>query len=218
MKIAPAERRKMRIAISKRLGIVTLLLCLCVGIRASDILEVSFDELVTNAELIVEGRVVNVEARQDTQTPFIWTHISVEILEVIAGEVGSSRVELAFLGGSIGERALNVEGMTMLEQGERGVFFIESVSRQQVHPLLGWEQGHFRVETAPDGVDEVKTYNRLTVVGIGQVDQQQRRALSKGVARGILTAKQPGPDRRGMQLDAFKVAIREVRSGTRSAR
>ena len=207
----------MHIPTSKRLAIAALLLCAFSGIRASDILEVSFDDLVTNADLIVEGRVVNVEARQDAQKPFIWTHITVEILEIIAGEYGPSRIELAFLGGSIGGRTLNVQGMTMPELGERGVFFIESLGQRQIHPLLGWDQGHIRVERSPDGADEVKTYNRRPIVGIGQTAQQRRGALSTGVALGLQTPDEHAPGRRGMQLAAFKTAIRDARAHGRGS-
>jgi hypothetical protein len=32
--------------------------------------------------------------------------------------------------------------MQMPETGERGIYFVENLNAQQIHPLCGWQQGH----------------------------------------------------------------------------
>jgi hypothetical protein len=32
--------------------------------------------------------------------------------------------------------------MQMPETGERGIYFVENLNVQQIHPLCGWQQGH----------------------------------------------------------------------------
>jgi len=51
-------------------------------------------------------------------------------------------VQLGFMGGQSGDSVLKVYGMQMPEVGERGIYFVENLSVQQIHPLCGWQQGH----------------------------------------------------------------------------
>jgi len=63
-------------------------------------------------------------------------------MEVIKGSYTGSTVELGFMGGQSGDSTLKVFGMQMPEMGERGIYFVENLSVQRIHPLCGWQQGH----------------------------------------------------------------------------
>lgn len=191
---------------------LSLSLLACVSASGSSVLQVSFDELVVGANLIVEGRVLQVEARQDPHTPFIWTHVTLDVSEVLHGSLESDRIELRFLGGTAGGRTLRVTDMAVPEPGEQGIYFIENASRLQVHPLLGWQQGHFRVEAGPDGVERVRATGRRTVAGITSVPIPSPRDLSSGIAAGIQTLSREAGTDAGMRPDEFKAAIRDVLS------
>ncbi len=110
--------------------------------RATTILELSFDQVCQGAELIFEGEVVSKEIRPSPTSGKPFTYFTFQIIDIIKGSYTGSNIELGFMGGRLGDSTLKVSGMQMPEVGERGIYFVENLSVQQVHPLCGWQQGH----------------------------------------------------------------------------
>jgi hypothetical protein len=110
--------------------------------KATTILELSFDQVCQGAELIFEGQVVSKETRPSPTDGKPFTYFTFQIIEVIKGSYTGSNIELGFMGGQLGDLTLKVYGMHMPEIGERGIYFVENLSVQQIHPLCGWQQGH----------------------------------------------------------------------------
>ncbi len=110
--------------------------------KATSILKLSFDCVCQGAELIFEGRVVSKETRPSPIDGKPFTYFIFQIIEVIKGSYAGSTVELGFMGGELDGFTLKVSGMQMPEIGERGIYFVENLSVQQIHPLCGWQQGH----------------------------------------------------------------------------
>jgi hypothetical protein len=110
--------------------------------KATTILELSFDQVCQGSKLIFEGRVVSKETRPSPTDGKPFTYFTFQIIEVVKGSYKGSTVELGFMGGQSGDSTLKVYGMQMPEVGERGIYFVENLSVQQVHPLCGWQQGH----------------------------------------------------------------------------
>jgi len=78
------------------------------------------------------------------------------------------------MGGRIGELTLEVSDMRMPEVGERGIYFVETLNEQQIHPLFGWQQGHYLVITNQQTGQEM-------VIPIKQKDIKARSSmLQKG--------------------------------------
>jgi hypothetical protein len=115
---------------------------------------VSFDQVCHGAELIFEGRVVSKESRLSPTTGNPFTYFTFEIIGVIKGSYTSNTIELGFMGGPKGEYVMFVSDMHMPEMEERGIYFVENLSVQQVHPLYGWHQGHYLVLSDPSGDKE----------------------------------------------------------------
>jgi hypothetical protein len=189
---------------------MSLLLAMSGPVRASSVLQISFDELCAESDLIFEGRVVSVEASEDPASPLIWTHVTIDIAEVIQGRLDAGRVELKFLGGSAGGRRLQVTNMKIPQVGEHGIYFVEAKDRRQVHPLLGWQQGHFRIETGPDGSEHVTTAARRVVSGVDPSMAPKRGDLSAGTAAGVQVLGDERGAARAMGVSDFKSAVREV--------
>ena len=42
---------------------------------------------------------------------------------------------------------LSVTGLHMPEIRESGVYFVESLTQELVHPLYGWNQGHYVIDS-----------------------------------------------------------------------
>jgi hypothetical protein len=140
-------------------------------------------EMLERSRLVFEGSVISLEARQDSDTGMIHTYVVFEVLDVLKGQYSDNTIELSFLGGTVGGVTLATGDMEMPEKDEKGIYFVESLQRRQVHPLFGWSQGHFVVVPDERGVERVMTKTRRPVVAM-QYGAQIRR-LSDGVAQGL---------------------------------
>jgi len=181
--------------------------------KASSVLEVSLDEMLQQSQLVFEGTVTAINAKEDSQKR-IHTYVTFEINDIIKGKYPGNTLTLRFLGGTVDGLTMTVSDMRLPQQGEHGIYFVESVERYQVNPLYGWSQGHFIVERDDTGIGRITTNRRLPVVGVMDYTpeekmtqgEERQQALSKGVARDIVVAKE-GKGSRGITLDEFKQAL-----------
>jgi hypothetical protein len=151
---------------------------------ASVILRMSFDQVVKGAELIVDGEVVSKEIRLSPISGRPFTYFNIAIIDLIKGDYPKKIIEIGYMGGQIGDMTLNVSNMRMPEIGERGIYFIETTNQQQIHPLIGWQQGHYRVIIDPNNGQE-------RVVSEDENDRPARsRALSLPQGVGLKDFKQ----------------------------
>ncbi len=119
--------------------------------KASTVIKLDFDQVCHGADLIFEGQVVSKESRLSPASGNPFMYFTFEIIDVIEGSYSNSTIELGFMGGPKGEYVMTVSDMRMPEVDERGIYFVEDLSGQQVHPLCGWHQGHYLVLSGPSG-------------------------------------------------------------------
>jgi hypothetical protein len=180
--------------------------------RGTTILEMGLDDMLAAAELVFEGEVINVLARQSASGDAIHTYVTFRITEIIKGRYLKDTIELRFLGGKVGELRLSVSEMHLPFMGEKGIYFVESLACYQVNPLLGWSQGHILVVPDDNGVERVMSRDRRPIIAFEPNAVKQSRAsrvrgLSKGVARGLIVgqgAKISG----GLSAKEFKTELR----------
>lgn len=193
---------------------------LALSASASTVVQMDFDEVVESAELVFEGEVLSVESRQ-TAPGRIHTFVRFRILDVVKGEYADDTLELRYLGGQVDGRLMRVTDMELPGAGESGLYFVESMQRPLIHPLVGWSQGHYRIETDERGQSRVYTADHRPVVG--ETPHQEERETGAAVTRpGAGTAQSGGASasglrvlgvdepRAGMSADAFKNMVREV--------
>ncbi len=155
-------------------------------VKASTVLKVSFEEVCNGAELIFEGRVVSKESRLSPASGNPFTYFTFEIIDVIEGSYSNSTIELGFMGGPKGEYVMTVSDMRMPEVDEEGIYFVENLSVQQVHPLCGWHQGHYLVLPDPSGGEErvvpvQKDPSAMTVApAVNEFKQAVREVMEEG--------------------------------------
>ena len=194
-----------------------MLLCLMpisIG-NATSVREVSMDEMLQQAQFVFEGTVTAIETRRNSQGR-IHTYVTLEIIDIIKGEFRSDTITLRFLGGTVGDVTMVVSEMRLPQEGEHGIYFVESLERFQVNPLYGWSQGHFIVERDGTGSERVMTNRRLPVTGFMDYvsdepktpGKERVQELSRGVARDLVVA-QEGEDNKGMTVDEFKQGLRK---------
>lgn len=190
--------------------IALLLMSISYG-NASSVLEVSLNEMLQQSQLVFEGTVTAIEARENSQKR-IHTYVTFEIKDIIKGKYESDFITLSFLGGTVGDVTRAVSDMQFPEKGEQGIYFVESLERTQVNPLYGWSQGHFIVERHVDGNARLMTNKRLPIAAVADKvqsaqmtpDRQPMQRLSNGVVPDILVTH----DKRSMMVDEFKRILR----------
>lgn len=130
---------------------VAWVLCggLASGLRATSVVPPEFSELVHESDYVVQGRVTAVESAWEAhgKSRVIVTRVTVEVLEVIAGEPPMPLV-LTMLGGKVGEQEMVLEGAPRFHVGDEDILFIQGNGRQ-VSPLTRIMHGLYRVLRDP---------------------------------------------------------------------
>jgi len=117
--------------------------------QASEVLPLSFQQVTASAELIFEGRVLSRTSRLSPSSGNPFTYFTFQILDILKGSYPGRSIELGFMGGPKGGYVMRVTDMRMPKIGEKGIYFVERLDVQQVHPLCGWHQGHYLVISSP---------------------------------------------------------------------
>ena len=198
----------------KIIGRCALIICL-LGVSplltATTVAQLSFDEVVGTADLVFEGRVVSVEARA-TGPRSIHTFVEFEILDVLKGEYTGARIELSYLGGRVGNRQLEVSDMQLPEAGETGVYFVESSGTPQVrqlHPLVGWSQGHYLIVQDSNGRAHVQSAGHQPIRAVNIAPFAAAQTLNEdGVASGV-QIQAIADEGSAMSAAGFKALVRE---------
>ena len=133
------------------LVVVGVLMAGVANVGATHIDPVSIRQLIKEAELIFEGVVTAVEYRMsDVATPdhvaLPHTFVTFEIEQTLKGGAAHGRsITLRFQGGPDDKgNAMMVSGVPLFDVGNRDVLFVRG-NGEQLCPLVGWDQGRFRV-------------------------------------------------------------------------
>jgi hypothetical protein len=184
------------------------LVLLPLGAGTTTVRSVSMSQMAQAAELVFEGRVLTQESQGEGRK--IRTCIAFEVLDVVKGPPIASPLELCFSGGTHKGRTRRIHGMRHPQPGEHGIYFVETLSEARVNPLLGWQQGHFRV--ARDGSLQVESADGRPVVSV-DTDDESGAQVSGGVARGARvqsrharSAGDPAP----LTSNEFKARVRAL--------
>lgn len=120
----------------------------------------TFDELVLQSELVVVARVVATRSAwvNSRAGRSIVTDVTVSIEQTLKGPTYAER-SFEFLGGTVGEDTLHVDGMPEFHVGDRAVLFINEAGRP-ASPIVGFMYGRFPiVRDSTTGVDMVRTHD-----------------------------------------------------------
>ncbi len=151
---------------------------------ATTVRQTSVDEMLGACELVFEGEALASGVEESPGGRHVFTWVDFAVRDVVKGPAVDDRIRLYFLGGAVGDRIVEVGGMRVPAVGERGLYFVESLARRQVHPFYGWDQGRLRILPGPGGVDRVVSADGRPVVGLAPPNaiRRPRGALSEGVA------------------------------------
>ena len=138
--------------------------------QPTSILAPTFDELVAKADEVALARVV---ARRSAWVASrtgraIVTDVTFEIERTLKGPVYAQRT-LEFLGGTVGDDTLSIDGMPEFRVQDRDVLFIHDAGRP-ASPLVGFSYGRFRVmRDGAFGAETVRTHDGRPLASLAEV-------------------------------------------------
>ena len=194
-----------------------LLLLLATVTQATTIAGMPIDSIVNDAELVFEGRVLSHLAERESGTGIINTYVTFQVIDVISGEYDAGQLELKFTGGEYLGEMVKVTGLRIPSVDEEGIYFVESMSRKLINPLLGWSQGHY-VISEQGGVRRVNTAADMPVTDIlpmSGVPTAIMRPLDlldgdRETAAGIMTGDPATGAEEALTVEQFKTRIIEL--------
>lgn len=151
---------------------------------ASSIKQLDVGDLLRSSELVFEGQVLSKVSRWNEAKTTIFTDLVFRVDDVVVGSYTKPQLTLSFMGGEVDGLVLKVEGLMIPSVNEKGIYFIESLSKSLVNPLVGWSQGHFLLEKDASGEMGVLTQDKKSVFGV-DISMMKSQPLSTGTAIGV---------------------------------
>src|SRR5256885_5192680 len=156
---------------------------------ATTVIPPSFDELVSRAEMIFQGKVTDVRSEWTGEGAqrHIMSYVTLKVEDAIKGNPGST-VTLRMLGGTVGGETMEVSDAPKFKVGDRDILFVENNGTQFV-PLVGIMHGRFRVKKDAAGQEAVFTNEGSPLSDVTQLGKNEV-AASAGHAMSAQTLKQ----------------------------
>lgn len=157
---------------------------------ASTFVAMSPAELVTQADAVVQGKVVHLESFWTESGRLIVTEALVDVSDVLVGSAPGA-VRVRTFGGQVGDFLVEATGFPRFDEGEEVILFLRRAPEDGSLRVLGYQQGHFRVVTRLDGV----------TLAVPMVEEGVRFLTRSG---------QLAPEARSMRLEEFKTGLRQL--------
>jgi len=173
--------------------------------KATTVVPPTFEEMADRADLVFEGKVVGAhsEWRALGTNRVIFTLIEFETQEVLKGDAGKA-VTLQFLGGTVGEVTLHVNGVPGFNAGDRVLLFVEG-NGIQFCPLVAVFHGKFRLrKEETTGRDIVLMHDGKPLRDVAEIGDSEGAEFGPKRVRPSIPA-----DREPMSAEAFKSKIRD---------
>ncbi len=161
----------------------SLLLTLCLGIttasvRATTVIPPTFDQLVSDAEVIFQGTVTDTRSEwtgQGTERVVV-TYVTFKIDDAIKGAPGGSYT-MRMLGGTVDGETFEVADAPRFKTGDRDILFVEHNGNQFV-PLVGIMHGRFHVQTDAVGREIVVKDNGAGLANVSRLGLDEKAATT----------------------------------------
>ena len=128
-----------------KMGAVFSLACLVLftlaGTASAEVKEMSLEELISKASIILRGTVSKVESHWNESQTMIYTSVTVSVESYFKGGTVAKVVTIEVPGGTVGETTLWVSDTPSFEEGQEVILFL----REEYFPIVGWFQGKYTV-------------------------------------------------------------------------
>lgn len=181
--------------------------CGSARLAATTVIPPEFGELVNGSDYVVRARVkaVTAETRVKDGQELIYTHVTLEVLEVIAGHPPEPLV-LTMLGGQVGDRKLTVQGAPVFYVGTEDILFIKGNGRT-FSPLYAMMHGQYPVMADPKRAGR-RYMNRSNLVPLLSADEVALPMAQGELAERLRRLRDPS---QALTPEQFIQAVKRVR-------
>lgn len=143
---------------------------------ATTVIPPSFDELVSQAEIIFQGTVTDVRSEWTGEGAqrHIMSYVTFKVEDSIKGNPGAN-ITLRMLGGTVGVETMQVSDAPKFKVGDRDILFVENNGTQFI-PLVGIMHGRFHVQKDETGRDVVHTNEGSPLSDITKLGKNEEAA------------------------------------------
>jgi hypothetical protein len=172
--------------------------------KATTVIPPSFDQLVTQAEIIFQGNVTDVSSQWvgEGGQRHIVSYITFKVEEALKGDAGQSYT-IRMFGGTVGDQSMGISDAPKFNVGDRDILFVEN-NGSQVVPLVGIMHGRFHLQKDQSGQDVVLNHQGEPVKNVARLGTDSE-ATPENPAEANLTAA------------AFKAAVKNKLQGRQVA-
>ena len=129
----------------RRSPFVVAFICLLTAVLgATTVVPLSFEQLVTESQSVVYGRVTDVRAQWTADRRFIESVVTIDVLRGMKGTIGES-VAFTVPGGQVGRYLNVIPGAPSFVRGDTAVFFL-TAQGARLPVTTGLTQGIYRVQ------------------------------------------------------------------------
>lgn len=145
---------------------------------ATTVIPPSFDDLVSRAETIFQGTVMDVRSEWTGEGAqrHIVSYVTFKVDDAIKGNPGA-RITLNMMGGTVGTETMEVTDAPKFKVGDRDILFVENNGTQFI-PLVGIMHGRFHVKKDETGRDVVLTNDGSPVADVNQLGKDEHAATA----------------------------------------
>lgn len=140
---------------------------------ATTVIPPSFDELVSQAEIIFQGTVTNVRSEWigEGAQRHIVSYVTFKVNDTFKGNPGD-QISLQMLGGTVNGQTMEVTDAPKFKKGDRDVLFVEHNGTQFI-PLVGIMHGRFHVKQDGTGHDVIYKNDGSPLTSTDQVGKER---------------------------------------------
>jgi hypothetical protein len=166
----------------KSLRILLLISSLAVAVattRATTVIPPTFDQLVTDAEMIFEGTVSSMRSEWtgEGRDRHIVTYVTFKVEDSIKGAPGAETT-LRMFGGTVDGQTIEVADAPRFKVGDRDILFVEHNGTQFI-PLVGIMHGRFHVQRDETGQNEIIAKdNGAPLAQLAKLGQDENAAVA----------------------------------------
>jgi hypothetical protein len=172
--------------------------------RATTVIPPTFDELVSQAQVILQGSVIDVKSQWigEGAERRIVSYVTFKVDDPIKGDPGANYT-LRMLGGTVDGETMEVSDSPKFKVGDRDIIFVENNGSQFI-PLVGIMHGRFHVQKDDaTGREVVTTNERQPVRDVAKLGRDEHAPLTSSAK---LAAAQTEP----LSPNDFKARVRQA--------
>ncbi len=152
-----------RVAVVMCLGLLGV--ALISGAASAIMVALSVDDLTAQAEVVVVGRVSDIQSAWSADGKTINTTVTIEVTDTVKGQTEGKEIGLTYPGGVVGEVGLKVSDTPSFEPDERVLVFLSAPPQAQgtsqsapvIYEVVGLAQGKYSI--SDDGMATKSGYS-----------------------------------------------------------